>query len=73
VTVTFKSPHQDLRPITLDATVPSGRRTIVYLIGPRAERRRIKRIRRLPVRVTATNRPGPDVVRDAVIVGNRPR
>ena len=30
---------------------PSGRRTIVYLIAPRAERRLIKRIQRLPVRV----------------------
>jgi hypothetical protein len=69
LTVEFKSPHQDLAPITAHFAVASGRRTIVYLIGPRSERRRIKRIGRLPVRLTATNPPGPDVVRDATIVG----
>jgi uncharacterized repeat protein (TIGR01451 family) len=69
LTVTFKRPHQDLPPITRRASVRSGRRTIVYLIGPQSERRMIKQFRLLPVRVTATNPPGPDVVRDAVIVG----
>ena len=67
VTVEFKSPHGDLGSISRRTTVPSGPRTIVYLIAPRSERLLIKRIRRLPVTVTATNPPGPDVVRDAVI------
>jgi hypothetical protein len=69
VTVTFRSPHQDLQSITTRATVKSGERKIVYVIGPRDERRRIKGIQRLPVTVTATNPPGADVVRDATIVG----
>jgi hypothetical protein len=69
VSVTFQSPHGDLAPITRRATVPSGTRMIVYLIGSRSERRRIKQIQRLPVRVTATNPPERHVVRDTVIVG----
>jgi hypothetical protein len=67
--VTFGRPHQDLQGITTHATVKSGTRTIVYVIGPHAERRRIKTIRRLPVRVTATNPPGPDALRETTIVG----
>jgi uncharacterized repeat protein (TIGR01451 family) len=69
VTVTFRSPHQDLQSITTRAIVKSGERKIVYVIGPHDERRLIKGIQRLPVRVRATNPPGADVVRDATIVG----
>jgi uncharacterized repeat protein (TIGR01451 family) len=69
LTLRFRSPHQDLQSITTRATVKSGERKNVYVIGPRPERRRIKRIQRLPVTVTATNPPGPDVARDATIVG----
>jgi uncharacterized repeat protein (TIGR01451 family) len=71
LTLTFRKPNQDLQRITTKATVKSGARKLVYLIASRAERRQIKRIRRLPVRVTATNPPGPNVVRDATILGTQ--
>jgi uncharacterized repeat protein (TIGR01451 family) len=71
VTVTFKSPHSDLAPITGRKTIAAGRRSIVYVIGSRSERRMIKSIRTLPVRVDVTNRNGSGATRDATIVGTR--
>jgi uncharacterized repeat protein (TIGR01451 family) len=73
VVVTFGPPHDDLAPITSAKTIKTGRsRSTVWLIGPRSERRRIKRIDRLPVHIEVTNRNGSGASRDATIVGTTP-
>jgi hypothetical protein len=51
--------------------VEAGRTALAYLIGPRAERTKIKMIRRLPARVTATNGARPAVARNVVLIGKR--
>ena len=69
VTVSFRPPHDDLAPITARKTIKAGRRSIVFVIGSRSERRRIKRIGRLPVHVAVTNRNGSGATRDATASG----
>jgi uncharacterized repeat protein (TIGR01451 family) len=70
VTITFNSPGQTLAPITRSVRLASGARSTVLLVAPRAERLRIKRIRRLPATVTATNPPGSPASRDVVLAGS---
>ena len=69
VTVSFRPPHDDLAPITARKTIKAGRRSIVFVIGSRSERRRIKRVGRLPVHVAVTNRNGSGATRDATASG----
>ena len=69
VTVSFGPPHDDLSPIAGSKTINAGRRSIVWVIGSRSERRRLKRINRLPVHVEVTNRNGSGATRDTTIVG----
>jgi hypothetical protein len=69
VTVSFRAPHDDLAPITARKTIRAGRRSIVFVIASRLERRRIKRINRLPVHVAVTNENGSGATRNATAFG----
>ena len=66
VTITFQHPHSDLAPITGNKTIKAGRRSLVWVIGTRSERRRIKRIHNLSLHVSVANHTGSDAERDAV-------
>jgi uncharacterized repeat protein (TIGR01451 family) len=72
LTVTFKKPYQRFKPITLKLRQGIGTAQ-VYVAAPRGERQKIRRIRRLPVTLTATNPPGPPVTRDSVLIGRPSR
>jgi hypothetical protein len=69
VKVSFRRPHDDLALITARKTIKAGRRSIVFVIGSRSERLRIKRINRLPVHVVVTNGKGSGATRDATVSG----
>jgi uncharacterized repeat protein (TIGR01451 family) len=71
--VGFGKHHPELDPIKRDLVLRSGHRTTVLIKAPRAERRLIRKIRRLPLTVTATRPPGKPVTEGYVVSGPRPK
>ena len=74
VTVTFNTRKHKLDPLTVkNVHVGSGQSLDLYVAASRAQRRKMRRIGTIPVTVTATNAPEPDVVKGALLKGLRRR
>jgi uncharacterized repeat protein (TIGR01451 family) len=72
VTIAFRKPHHKLKPFTRKLRLASGKMSVAFMSASLAERKKIRKIRRLPITVTATNPPGPPVKRKSTLSGNAP-
>ena len=70
VTITFRKPHQKLKPIKRKLRITSGQMSVAFMSASLAQREKIRVIRRLKVTVTATNAPGPVVKRNSTLSGH---
>jgi len=74
VTIRFDTVFHKLDPIVVrDVRVRSGETVDVYAAASRSQRRKMLRIGTMPITVTATNAPGADVSRPALLHGTRRR
>jgi uncharacterized repeat protein (TIGR01451 family) len=69
LTITFRKPHQKLKPIKRRLGIASGQTSVAFISAPLAERKKIRVIRHLRITVTATNPPGPPVKRNSTLSG----
>jgi hypothetical protein len=74
VTITFRKPHQKLKPIKRTLRIASGQMSVAFMSASLRQRKKIRVIRHLGITVTATNPPGPPVKRNSMLSGHpRPR
>jgi hypothetical protein len=67
LTLAFKAKRPKLKSVSRSLTLRSGRKTTVVLTPSKKTRAKIVKIKRLPVKLTATRPPGKAVTRSAVL------
>jgi uncharacterized repeat protein (TIGR01451 family) len=71
VTISFNTRRHKLDPITVqNVHVGSGQTLDLYVAASHTQRRKMRRLGTIPVTVTATNPPEPDVSKAALLKGN---